>query len=245
MTNLAWLLSLLLAVCPPGKQPLRESAEAGELRYQSIAADVEAVAMDESEAPLFGGPLGRERTEVLLLAVAYMESGFRSDVDSGATRGDSGRSCTLWQLQKGQRGCAPFVADRRLAAREALHAMRRSAGACRGNAYHAFGFGVNDMLRVYASGNCLGGEYESAARVDLARRWFSRHPPPLAQSSRVPSQTPAGVPSLGAPLPLPASTSPAPNPAPATLPTREPTRAPIIGPVELPAGRALGTVASR
>lgn len=166
----AWILVLLLAIAPPGRTPARESAEAGRARYEAIAADIAAVVEDPDEAPLFGGPLGRERTAALLVAVAYMESGLRVDVDTGSRRGDGGRSCTLWQLQRGRLGCAPLLADRRLAAREALHAMRLSQGACRGP--------IDRMLGAYAAGSCDRGAVASRARVHLAQRIFAAHPPP-------------------------------------------------------------------
>lgn len=166
----SWLLTLMLLVAPVGRTPAREGAEAGATRYATIAADISAVVEDPAELPVFGGKLGRERTAMLLLAVAYMESGLRVDVDDGRLLGDSGRSCTIFQLSRGRTACAPLLADRRLAAREALRAIRRSAAACPG-------VGIDGMLRVYASGSCNAGATESAARVRLAQRWFAAHPP--------------------------------------------------------------------
>ncbi len=175
----SWLFALLLAVAPPGRVPARETEEAARVRYLDIATDIASVASDPAEAPLFGGALGRERTAALLAAVAYMESGLRLDVDDGRTRGDSGRSCTIFQLSRGRKACAPLLADRRAATREALHSMRRSAAACPGP--------VEGMLRAYAAGRCSAGEDESRARVQLAQRLFAGHPPPKPIAAMGPS----------------------------------------------------------
>lgn len=174
-----WLLAIMLLVAPPGRVPARESEADGRARYAVIAEDVAAVASDSTELPLFGGKRARERTAALLLSVAYLESGFRLDVDDGRTRGDGGRSCTLWQLNAGRGrvqgfSCGELLANRRRAAKIALWAMRRSAAACPGP--------VDLMLRVYASGSCAKGERESADRVHLAQRWFAAHPPPALEA---------------------------------------------------------------
>lgn len=166
-----WLLGILLAIAPPGRVPERETEEAGRARYETIASDIAIVVSDPEEAPLFGGPFGRERTAALMVSVAYMESGLRVDVDDGRTRGDGGNSCGIYQLNRGRRECDALVRDRRFATQEALRSMRRSAAACRA-------FGIDGMLRVYAAGTCLRGAHESEVRVRFARRLFSLHPPP-------------------------------------------------------------------
>ncbi len=169
-----WILTLLLLVSPPWRVPARESEAAGRARYLDIATDIAFVVSDADESPLFGGKLARERTGALVVAVGYMESGWRLDVDNGTTLGDHGRACTSWQLQRSRAECAKLLADRRAAVREALHAMRLSAAACHGL--------IQDMLRAYASGRCDAGEEESRTRVQLAQRLFAAHPPPAPAS---------------------------------------------------------------
>jgi hypothetical protein len=101
---------------------------------------------------------------VLLLAVAWRESAWRADVDTGETRGDHGRSWSLWQIQgHGQ------LTDRRTAVRIALELMRRSQTACTGP--------VPLMLRAYTSGSCEAGGDASKQRVLLAQRWYARVQP--------------------------------------------------------------------
>ncbi len=163
-----WILSLMLAAIPPARQA-PELEDLARARYEAIAADV-AEAVEEAP-PLFRGKHGRHRTAALLLAVALHESAFRLEVDTGASRGDAGRSCTLWQFNFGKGElCDALLADRKLAARKAIELIRRSQKACRGP--------VEDMLRVYASGSCKKGERESRVRVETAQRWFAARPPP-------------------------------------------------------------------
>jgi hypothetical protein len=146
---IAWILSLLLAAVPPGRVPERESAEAGAARYQAIAEDIAATTSSK-------------RTAALLVAVAVHESGLRLDVDTGATRGDGGRACGLWQLQ----GTSCDL-PRREQAGIALARVQRSFRACSGN---------DDRFRLaaYASGSCDKGWPESAAMVDSWRRLLAR-----------------------------------------------------------------------
>lgn len=145
----AWLLSLMLALVPPGKVPARESAEAGFARYQDIAADIASVTNDR-------------RTAALLVAIAVHESGLRLDVDTGATLGDGGRARGLWQLQ----GVAPEL-SRAEQARTALARVQRSFRACGAGRYG---------LAAYASGSCSRGLPESAAIVDSWHRALAAHP---------------------------------------------------------------------
>lgn len=164
-----WIFALLVAVAPPGRVPDRETEAAALVRYQEIA---EAVAETvEAEDPLFGGPLGRHRTGALLVSVAFFESGLRLDVDQGATLGDHGRACGLWQIQAPPQPCAEFVRDRRTQASHALALMRRSFAACRSAP-------VARRLAAFASGRCSAGHAESEARILYAQRIFARRPPP-------------------------------------------------------------------
>lgn len=142
----AWLLSLMLALVPPGKVPARESAEAGFARYQDIAADIASVTHDR-------------RTAALLVAIAVHESGLRLDVDTGATRGPAPyRACGLWQLV----GVDCSLSRRELAALARERALG-SLGACIASPERF-------RLAAYASGSCSRGLPESAAMIDSWKR---------------------------------------------------------------------------
>ena len=84
-----YLLTAMLAWVPAKAHQARETADATQARYASIASDVAIVASDPAEPPLFQGSDGRVRTALLLLSVAYWESAFRPDVDGGLVGGAS------------------------------------------------------------------------------------------------------------------------------------------------------------
>lgn len=167
--TIAWLVSLMVSASPPGRSG-RESQHEALTRYESIAGDVMHVV--EREPPLFGGAKGRERTAVLMIAVALHESAYRLDVDRGETRGRIGE-CSIWQIVPAERGSCDAWKDRRLAAGIALERMRRSQRACMKP-----GVPVEHLLAAYASGSCTRGHKESRIRVETAMRWFARKPPP-------------------------------------------------------------------
>jgi hypothetical protein len=188
----AWILALLLLLSPPEKRAdfqrhtsrvlpaeQRETTEEGRARYAGIAADLTAVLFEDETKPLFPGKRGREHTAAVLLAVAYLESGFRKDVDLGAGklgRGDHGRSWCLMQVQAGLTGTVPsgsertrsytgadLVADRKKCFRAGLEMVRQSLSACKDQP-------LKDRLAVYASGSCDKGLAESRMRMALAGR---------------------------------------------------------------------------
>jgi hypothetical protein len=162
-----WILSLLLTIAPPGSTP-RENADDGLTRYVELSGAIADVVANEE--PLFGGPLGRERTAATLVATAWMESGFRVDVARGETRGDLGKACSYWQIQAPPVRCAEFVKDRRAEVSYALSLMRRSFAATRT-------LPLDDRLRVFASGRTDSGGESSKARMQAAKRLFARVPP--------------------------------------------------------------------
>ncbi|APR88518.1 hypothetical protein A7982_13867 [Minicystis rosea] len=163
-----------------------ETAEARSARYRSIAEDLQAVAYDPAERPLFAGKRGRARTAALLLALALKESGLAPDTDRGPcyrgrdgrnARCDSGRSACMLQIRVGK-GTTPegwtkedLFADRRKCFRAGLHLARRSVGACSQD-------GPDFILNAYASGVCGLGHQQSRERVALAERLFVRQPVP-------------------------------------------------------------------
>lgn len=90
---------------PPVVPAGGEEPEAARARYASIAEDIAHVASEPSEPPLFRGNRARERTALVLAALAFEESGLRADVDRGeCTRGDPRgdsdgcEAVSLWQV---------------------------------------------------------------------------------------------------------------------------------------------------
>jgi len=161
----AWILSLLIAVSPPGRVPSRESYDDAIVRYESIATDLEAVVTDA--APLYSGPHGHAQTAALLVAIAAHESGLRRDVDEGETRG-GGKDACLLQL----RNRPDAATDRRTCFRVGLRLVRASLAACRT-------MPERERLAAYASGSCERGRPESRAMLDAAKRLYWSHPAPL------------------------------------------------------------------
>lgn len=170
----AWLLSIFVAVAPPGRdKPVEaiETAEEGRARYTEIARAIADTV--QAEPLLFAGERAIERTALVMASVAYLESGLRKDVDLGLKKGPAG-DCGLWQFNLGTHGktlegysCDDVTKDRHKAAKSALAMMRRSFRACAR-------FGHNAMLRVYASGSCQRGLRESRVRMQLAGAWEGR-----------------------------------------------------------------------
>ncbi len=190
-----WLLHLMVIAIPPGKGQNSRSIETNQAqadRYAQIANAIATVALDAKEAPIYGdgkAATGRTKTAVLLLAVSYFESAWRSDIDLGTTRGDGGKSCTIFQLNLGHGkspegwGCDELVLDREKAARAALGAIRRSSLACKREK------GPEAVLFAYVAGKCDGDAIATAVfqgqmtvrqiagkRITLARKWTREHP---------------------------------------------------------------------
>jgi len=164
----ALILSIMIDLLHPRVQQrsyIREPLVDAELRYESIAEDISAVAMDENEPPLFKGAAAREATAILLSAVAWHESGFRKDVDicKGArSKGDHGLSVGLLQVMKGRNyeghSATEICENRRLGIRLGLHVLRRAKETCHG--------GPRLWLQSYAAGFC--GVDSSSARDKCA-----------------------------------------------------------------------------
>src|SRR5262249_4293140 len=92
----AYILSAMIAWMPL-KVHHREAEDEARARYQAIAQDIAAVALDENEPPLFAGEDGRTQTALLVASIASFESHFRADVDAGKARGDNGISWCVMQ----------------------------------------------------------------------------------------------------------------------------------------------------
>src|ERR1044071_2674988 len=137
----AIILAIMIDLMHPSIQLrsyMQEPLADAQTPYESIADDISAVVMDESEPPLFTGPAGREATGVLLSAVAWHESAFRKDVDvckGVRSKGDKGRSVGLLQVMAGPNyeghSAREICDDRRLAIRLGLHVLRRAKEVCK------------------------------------------------------------------------------------------------------------------
>lgn len=170
MTLAAAILAAMLAANAPGRavgEHVAETEDEGRARYAAIAEAIADVADDERE------PV---RVATLLVAVSFAESAWRRDVDLGVgphARGDRGRSCSLYQFHLGAAvdrdgyDCNALLADRTLATRQALKAMRRSARTCRA-------LPPDLALSAFASGRCTAGHEASRVRMRLAKRFEAR-----------------------------------------------------------------------
>jgi hypothetical protein len=178
----SYLVAAMLAWVPPNAHAVLESRDQVLARYDSIARDAVSVALDESEAPVLGGPDSRAETALLMLAVASYESSFSKGVDEGARRGDNGHSYCLMQIHVGQGAtregwsARQLIENRRLCFRAALHIMQASFAACRKLPF-------DDRLSAYASGHCFQSAKISRSRVWRARAWWRAHAPPRELAS--------------------------------------------------------------
>ncbi len=125
----AAVLAVMLQIAPPEKARAlpghEETDDARRDRYASIAEDIAATGGDREGA-------------ALLLAVAFHESGFAHDVDTGRCyrgpgyerRCDSGRAVCLVQLQLPRLEREEARTDRRACLTRGLAAIRRSLATC-------------------------------------------------------------------------------------------------------------------
>jgi len=181
----------MLAWMPAKAHHVLETEDQARARYATIAADVAAVAADPAEPPVFQGADGRTKTALVLLSVAFWESAFRVDVDSGKCKPpecDNGHAFTLWQLHPEDgvifdgdvytfaRNRSPawradhaaeiydgaaLLKDRKLAARVALHMIRYS-------------FKATQSLGVYTGEGKNGPKAKQ--RFEHALKWLRVHP---------------------------------------------------------------------
>lgn len=198
---IAWILSFMVTVAPPGRNTYipeaNETRDDAQARYEAIARDVAEVVWDSGERPLFQGPNGRARTTALILSVMLHESAFRKDVDTGVgklARGDGGRSWCLMQLNVGAGRTIAWNKSRYRYARPGdpadevvdgfsgpmLVQDRRNcirAGLRGIHGVRCGGLPVREWLRAYASGSCEKGSTESRRRMDVAISWYNNHKP--------------------------------------------------------------------
>jgi hypothetical protein len=200
---IAWIVAFMTAHAPPGRPifypTAQETKEETVERYNAIATDIAAVVYDPNEQPLFKGDYGRSKAISIMQGIAFFESGFRKDVDTGvgkAARGDGGKSVCLMQIEVGtgrtakynmskQRFAIPsdpkneveegftaseLLSDRQKCLRVALHLIRQSFKSC-GN------LPLDQYLNVYTSGHCDEGIAESHLRMMTGVHWFEHHQP--------------------------------------------------------------------
>ncbi len=204
-----WIVDRMVAWSPPGSsyvKEARESEEDGRKRYESIADTVISVAYDPAERPIFQGVNGRAMTAALLTSIAFYESAFRKDVDTGVgpkARGDSGRSWCMMQIKMGNPEKDGRTKTRVIVGPDGLRFVGpKESGYSSGWGGEDFvqdrskcfrvairlarlSFGacsklnVQDRLSMYASGKCEAGQEASRRRVFQAQRWLWKSRPPL------------------------------------------------------------------
>lgn len=151
-------------------------------RFTAIARDALEVSFDPTEEPLFKGEQGRQKTALLLLSIASLESGYRTRVEDGKERGDHGGSVCYMQLNIGDRqlvmtergarysydrsegwNAKDILADRKKCFKAGLHMARMSFDTC-GN------------LSVYTTGRCFQNEKTANERLIRAQQAWKTAP---------------------------------------------------------------------
>lgn len=202
---IAWLVSLMVSVAPPGRKlyipEAQETVEEATSRYEDIAKDVADVVWDPQEKPIFPGSRGRERTAMVLLSVITFESAFRKDVDFGIgklSRGDGGKSWCLNQINLGKADADGNTPTRIVVTVGGGFKITRnqdegwngqdlvddrqkcfhSALAVLRSSFASCGSNpIEKRLNQYASGHCDKGEEASRVRMGLALRWMGTRLP--------------------------------------------------------------------
>lgn len=134
MTLAEAVLTVMLSLAPPDQaRPIpthEETADARRARYVAMATDIAAVGKDRDGA-------------ALILAVAFHESGFATDLDEGQhcyrgagyeKRCDTGRAVCAMQLHLPRKQAEEARASRRVCYTLGLAAVRRSLATCASNA---------------------------------------------------------------------------------------------------------------
>ena len=144
---------------------------------EDLARDVAGVVESEGGIP----ELGRRATVRMLLAISFHESGWRTDVDSGAKRGQGIDLC-LMQVRPvngfvDQWTIAELLADRRRCIAIGLKRARRSIAKCR--THEGAAVPLIDRLAAYASGSCGRARAVSREFFALERKWRGIKPAAL------------------------------------------------------------------
>lgn len=182
MTSLAsWIFQAIILLSPPEKAvswashaEAKESLEDKITRYQSIASDMAEVIEDPEEKLVYSGKFAKERTAALLTSIAWMESGFRRDVDLGIgkkAKGGGLDSC-LMQVRLGLGKTTEGWSSEDLT-RDRKKCFKVGLAMVRGSFYSCRSLPTEEKLAAYASGNCRMGKNASKARMHVANRVFS------------------------------------------------------------------------
>jgi hypothetical protein len=207
-----WVVDRMVTWAPPGLsyvKEAKESEEEGRRRYEDIANDIMTVTYDPAERPIFQGANGRAMTTALLTSIAFYESAYRKDVDTGVgpkAQGDSGKSWCLMQVKLGTlekdtgrtklrvvvgpNGGLRFVSSERepgyataWGGEDLVQDRTKCFRVALRIARLSFGscskLGVQDRLSMYASGRCEVGEDASRRRVSRAQQWLWKSRPPM------------------------------------------------------------------
>jgi hypothetical protein len=165
---------------PAAGTPARADLDA---RYETIAAEIVAVAFDATEPPLYPGPQGRARTALLLASIDAHESRYEERIARGrCNRGecDSGLAVGAYQIHAGPYGIR-LVGER--AARCTANAPDciTAADLARDDVTQAR-VALHIIRTIGLGGFCgerLGVEgATSAARRGPADAWMRDNPPP-------------------------------------------------------------------
>lgn len=204
MDRFTTLLTLVLSLL---KQPVA-TPPACEGRACAITKDIIA-AVDDAPGLPFDGPAAERASDVLLLAVAFHESGLREDVQDctycDRVRGscDVGRSMSMYQLMRGYSWMGhtkeQLCTDNRLASRLALRVLTRFSKG-----------GPQAMFRAYAGCSalrpaCRGAAGLQAQFATLAMRAGVEPAPRCGPRFYRPKGEPGVAPAPCPPAPAPGS----------------------------------------
>lgn len=183
LTN--WIFSVLLSIVPANSySTLNESEDKMKERYASIANDMYE-AIHESK-PLFNGEDAELKSAALITSIAYFESGFNKNVDSGKIKGDNGNSWCLMQINIGKNKVPvgneemqqwtgqDLIKDRKKCFKVSIEFLRNSFKACSG-------YSKSDVLSGYTSGRCIKNESKAAIRWNFAGKLLKNNPFPIVK----------------------------------------------------------------
>jgi len=210
-----WVVDRMVSWAPPGISYVKEAKESeadGRRRYEDIANDIMMVTYDPAERSIFQGDNGRAMTTALLTSIAFYESAYRKDVDTGIgpkAQGDSGHSWCLMQVKLGAlekdtgrtklrvfvgpNGGLRFTSNPKdpgysasWGGEDLVQDRTKCIRVALRLARMSFGacskLEVQDRLSMYASGQCEEGQDASRRRVIRAQQWLWGSRPPLSDS---------------------------------------------------------------
>jgi len=173
-----WILKVLLSIAPVQENSQEKTIDMKK-RYESISLDM-AEAISETK-PLFKEKNSEFKTAALLTTIAFYESGFRKDIDSGVVRGDHGNSWCLMQVNvynnhvrvgtkeiKSWTG-QDLVLNRKKCFIAAIESIRESMSFCSK-------LNAPSYISGYATGKCIKNEKNSVYRWNYANHLINKYP---------------------------------------------------------------------